>query len=658
MSTSRYEPLSQEQIDTLLSNGCAAEDWSRVAVTGDFDPRRVVRVRFDGDVRLGNFDGMTACAGGLTKPAGLYDAYLADCTIGDRTRIANIGVHIANYDIEEDVLIEDVGLMQTRPDAQFGSGVEVEALNEAGGREVTLFNGLSAQFAYLQCLARGRPRTSVALEKIANREVSAARGHRGKIGRGATVASVSRIEDVHVGQYAEVAGAASLVNGAILSCQEAPTKIGAGVVAEDFIVAEGAQVTGGAIVCKSFVGQACQIGKQFSAEGSLFFANCEGFHGEACSIFAGPYTVTHHKSTLLIAGLFSFYNAGSGTNQSNHMYKLGPVHEGKLERGCKTGSFSYIMWPCRVGPFSVVLGKHTRTFDTRDFPFSHIEAKADGRCEMVPGLYLSTVGTLRDGQKWPTRDRRTAPDRRDLIHFQVFSPLTVGRMLHGHERLKKLMESTPKAVKNVTIEGAEVRRVLLRTGVKHYQTGIEMYLQERLIARIEQARRDGQTDLGAALVVSGEAVLSDEWVDVAGMLTPLARWERLLDRLEAGEIDSLAGLRAALAEMHAAYEEDEWAWVVWAYRRYFDKELVAMTTEGIKEAAQSWRDLRTKFLKRILNDAGKEFEAAARTGFGVGGAPEEVVADFQAVRGTFQENSFVQQVERELAEVAERAEAI
>ena len=80
--------------------------------------------------------------------------------------------------------------------------------------------------------------------------------------------------------------------------------------------------------------------KQFNHQNSVFFANSEGFHGEAVSIFAGPYTVTHHKSSLLIAGMFSFFNAGSGTNQSNHMYKLGPIHQGVVDRGSKTGSFS------------------------------------------------------------------------------------------------------------------------------------------------------------------------------------------------------------------------------------------------------------------------------------------------------------------------------
>ena len=150
-----------------------------------------------------------------------------------------------------------------------------------------------------------------------------------------------------------------------------------------------------------------------------------------CSAFAGPYTVTHHKSTLLIGGLFSFYNAGSGTNQSNHRYKLGPTHEGKLERGCKTGSFAYMMWPCRVGPFSVVLGKHTRSFDTADLPFSHLEADSSGRCELIPGHYIATVGTLRDGAKWPKRDRRSGPELRDVLCFDVFNPLTVGRMVAG-----------------------------------------------------------------------------------------------------------------------------------------------------------------------------------------------------------------------------------
>ena len=90
------------------------------------------------------------------------------------------------------------------------------------------------------------------------------------------------------------------------------------------------------------------------------------------SVFAGPFTVSHHKSTLMIGAMFSFMNAGSATNFSNHMYKLGPVHQGVFARGTKCGSGSYMMLPVRIGPFTTVLGHHTAHVDTSLMPFSYI----------------------------------------------------------------------------------------------------------------------------------------------------------------------------------------------------------------------------------------------------------------------------------------------
>ena len=385
MKTKVYRQLTPREREVLRMQGCSAEDWRHVEVTDDFDPAYVRSARFLGSVRLGRFSGNVSTIGGLERSSGIYNAVLCDCTVDDDTRIANIGLHIANYDIGRGVCIENVATIQTNPGATFGNGVEVSVLNEAGGREIILFDRLSAQFAYLMCLHRYRPQVVERLRSIAAEYAVSVRSDRGHVGDGAFICSTDEIIDVNIGPYATVSHASSLRNGTVLSTQEAPTTIGVKVIAEDFIVAESSSVTGGALLSKVFVGQGCRIGRQYSAENSVFFANCEAFHGEACSIFAGPYTVTHHKSTLLIAGLFSFYNAGSGTNQSNHMYKLGPAHEGRLLRGTKTGSFSYMMWPSEVGPFSVVLGKHSTNFDTSGFPFSHLEARYDGKCTMIPG---------------------------------------------------------------------------------------------------------------------------------------------------------------------------------------------------------------------------------------------------------------------------------
>jgi len=658
MKTEVYRKLTAREREVLRMQGCSAEDWRHVEVTDNFDPAYVRSARFLGSVRLGHFSGNVSTIGGLERSSGIYNAVLCDCTVGDDTRIANVGLHIANYDIGQGVCIENVATIQTNPGATFGNGVEVSVLNEAGGREVILFDRLSAQFAYLMCLHRYRPKVVERLRAIALDYVASVRSDRGKVGQGAMICSTDEIIDVNIGPYATVNHASSLRNGTILSSQEAPTTIGVKVIAEDFIVAESSSVTGGALLSEVFVGQGCRIGRQYSAENSVFFANCEAFHGEACSIFAGPYTVTHHKSTLLIAGLFSFYNAGSGTNQSNHMYKLGPAHEGRLLRGTKTGSFSYMMWPNKVGPFSVVLGKHSTNFDTADYPFSHLEARADGKCAMIPGLHLTTVGTVRDAAKWPKRDRRQGHEKRDMVSFGVFTPYTVGRMIKASATLKHLQDTTDRSVEEVSIGGALLKRLMLRTSQKYYRTGIQMYLLDNVIQKVEAALEASPIDTRKALATDSEAVYSTEWVDIAGQLMPKHRMQDFEDAIEAGKIDTIEAFEVGARSIHEQYDADEWLWVCKAYEQVFGEAPGTLTAEGICEAAAALLKVKRKFLNLVAADAQKEFSEISQIGFGQDGGEADVEMDFRAVRGRYEENQFVQEIRLSIEQLQQRIDRI
>ncbi len=650
----RYHVLTDREVELLRMQGCSAEDWTKIEAAEGFDPTHVRSARLLGSVRLGRFDGHVRAVEGVERPSGLYNVVLSNCTVGDNTRISNIGLHIANYDIADNVCIENVATMQTNPGATFGNGVEASVLNEAGGREIILFDQLSAQFAYLMCLHRYRPQVVEKLRTLALDYAASVRSDRGKVGPGTCICSTQEIIDVNIGAYATIGHASSLRNGTILSTQEAPTTIGVKVIAEDFIVAESSSVTGGALLSKVFVGQGCRVGRQYSAENSVFFANCEAFHGEACSIFAGPYTVTHHKSTLLIAGLFSFYNAGSGTNQSNHMYKLGPAHEGRLLRGTKTGSFSYMMWPSKVGPFSVVLGKHSTNFDTSDFPFSHLEARYDGKCTMIPGLHLTTVGTVRDGAKWPKRDRRRSAEKRDRVSFDVFSPYTVGKMINASAILKNLQESTDKAVEEVAIEGALVKRLMLRACQKYYRTGIEMYLLENVVRKIEERMEAAASKTSAAT----DGVYDEEWVDIAGQLMPRKRLLNLEDAIEAGKINTVAVFDAHTKAIHESYGADEWAWTRKAYEQVFGEDPETTDAEKIRAAAKALLKVRSKFLNLVAADAQKEFSELSHIGFGQDGTSDDVKKDFEAVRGRYEENPFVQEMRGNVEKLQQRVERI
>ena len=648
----KHRSLKEQEKKQLESQNCRATDWNKVTVADPFDASRVRNTVFLGEVRLGQLGGSVKC-GAIEEPCGVYDATLAEVTIGNGCLIKRVGSRIAGYEIGDGVIIEDVGLLAAEPGAAFGCGTAVEAVNEGGGRVAKLYPELSAQVAHLLTMHRYRAKMVEKLEALIAARIAKAKAMRAAIGAGTVIRGVKTMLNVTVGPSAKIEGAAVLENGTILSEAKAPVTVGSGVVARDFIIAEGSSVTDGALLANTYVGQGCKIGKQFSAENCLFFANCEAFHGEGLAMFAGPYTVSHHKSTLLVAVHLSFYNAGSGTNQSNHMYKLGPLHQGILERGSKTGSFSYLLWPCRIGPFSVVIGKNMANFDLGDLPFSYIDAHGN-KSYVTPGFNLYTVGTVRDGAKWPARDRRKGSVKRDLINFPVFSPFVVGRMLRGEKLLLKLAETTDRTVEEVNVNGGLIKRLLLKNGAKYYTTGIDAYLTEKLINRAEPALGKGLQEVQKRLALEQNCSKSRDWLDIGGMLIACDRLEKLVADVESGAIKDLDALSALLAECHAAYERDEWNWVAAVWEERFGAKPHELTGAQLAEAAEKLLSCKAKAIKMILADAEKEFSETAQIGFGADGGEAARKLDFEAVRGTYAKNKFVAEMNAELAGLTKR----
>ncbi|OIO94013.1 MAG: hypothetical protein AUJ92_11165 [Armatimonadetes bacterium CG2_30_59_28] len=585
---------------------------------------------------------------GISKPCGLFHAHIHDCEIGDDVRIASIGTVVSNYVIESHVFVENVSALVADTTASFGNGVELEPVNEGGGRGVTIFNDLTAQTAYLQAMLKHDDDFSEKMGALIDAHVASQTSGTGRISSGVTILHCGEIRNVNVGPSAILHRAARLENGTVNSCPEHPTEVGPGVHAESFVISEGATVDGAAIIDNVFVGQGARIGKQFSAENSLFFANSEGFHGEAVAVFGGPYTVTHHKSTLLIAGLFSFYNAGSGSNQSNHMYKLGPVHQGVLERGCKTGSFSYLLHETHLGAFSVVLGKHLVNINIPHLPFSYIYAEGNDT-KMIPAMNIFSIGTVRDGEKWPQRDRRKCRHLRDLIIFEVFSPYTVEKMCSGRDALQALSAETSKEKTFINHGGVQIKRLMLRKGAKFYSMAIRRYLNLKVWERLSSALQSGGnwTDAVASLVPATDLDSPALWTDIAGLLTPRQRMRSLLDAVKAGTISSYQDALAELQRMHDQYGSDEWAYVCHLFSREHGRSVSELTCELAGMLLEEWHEMATSLHAMILEDAKKEFGAQSRIGYGLDLTEDEAAADFESVRGTIETNSVINKLNAE-----------
>ena len=522
----------------------------------------------------------------------------------------------------------------------------MSVLNEAGGREVIMHDRLSSHQAYMLAIYRHRPEFVAKMAEIIGAYVDSVRSERGVIGKGVSITGVAEIRNVRIGDACTISGASLLSNGSIHSKKEAPVVIGQDVICEDFIICSNSSVTDGAMLTRCFVGQACRFGHAYSASDSLFFCNCQGENGEACAIFAGPFTVTHHKSTLLIAGMFSFMNAGSGSNQSNHMYKLGPIHQGTLERGAKTSSDSYILWPSRVGAFSLVMGRHVTHSDTTNLPFSYLIEKGE-TSYLAPGVNLRSVGTIRDAKKWPKRDGRTDPERRDFINFNLLSPFTIQKMLKGLKTLENLRYASGELSDVYSFHSVKITNSSLKKGLDFYRIAVDKFMGNSLLSRLQEA--DGSFSFSSdaqmrAKLRPDTPVGSGEWVDVSGLIAPKSEIDALMTGIEKGNVTSLEEIHAAFAEMAAHYYSYEWTWAFQHISQIYGVNPSKMTPEEAISLIERWKEAVVGLDKMVYEDARKEFNLAAKTGFGADGDRLQKESDFEQVRGDFESNDFVRSV--------------
>ncbi|MCQ2095898.1 MAG: DUF4954 family protein [Bacteroidaceae bacterium] len=327
-----------------------------------------------------------------------------------------------------------------------------------------------------------------------------------------------------VGDYCVIEGATKLEDCDIHGCEGAVTYIGPDVIMEKVVTACGAEITDGAKVYDSFVGEAVHIGRGFVSESSLFFANTYMDNGEACAALCGPFTCSHHKSTLLIGGQYSFYNAGSNTNQSNHAYKMGPIHWGTLERGVKTASGCHILWPATIGMFSMVMGKLTQHPDLSRLPFSYVMASQD-RTYVVPGVNIKTVGIWRDITKWPRRDSRKEVASNDIITFDFPNPLILQSVKKGKELLERLVAEQGEC-EEYHYQKCLIKKNALDNGIRYYE----------LI----------------------EALCDCEWadkeyVDMLGFVVERKDIDTVVRRVNSGFVNDSAALVAAISALRRGY---------------------------------------------------------------------------------------------------------
>ena len=518
-----YRQLTLDETARLREQGCRCSNWEMISVDEGFDANGIRNVSFDGEIRIGS------------------------------------GVHM-----------ENIGIIRTTDGASFGEGVTVSVKNEAGDGNVILYGALTSQTAALMVRSCDDEQLFSRLRQMVEKYVSENVAACTTIGNDVTITNCRELTNVSIGDGCELCGASRLIDCTLCPTPDATIYIGDDVIMENVIVQAGATIVDGARLYDSFVGEACHVGRGFTSENSLFFANSHMDNGESCAALCGPFSVSHHKSSLLIGGEYSFYNAGSGTNFSNHAYKMGPIHYGTMERGAKTASGAHILWPAHIGAFSMAMGKIETHPDTSMLPFSYVIGNGR-KTSVMPGQNLCTVGTYRDVTKWPKRDKRPQDGRKSLINFDWLSPYVIERIKAGASFLDSLQEEQGVDAEEYSCKGFTISSAALHRGMYFYDMALRMY--------------DG-------------SMSSVEWTDMLGLLAPVETVQQIKEDVLTGNIDSIETLESRFRDIYDSYAQ---------WKGYDDNE-----AEN-DEATEEWKDA-------IRRDAEREYA--------MGDVSEKQIAEF------------------------------
>ncbi len=619
--------LNKTEIKTLLHQGCSCDNWDLIKCHKQ-SLSKIYHTKLIGSVFIGKLDNQTISYRTkdqtIKKKPIIEKALLENCSIGNNCYISNVTGGIKGMTIEKECLLENIASLQTTTQSQFGHNTLVPILSQLQTHQVPIFNGLSAQLAYLLAFSKGDEGFTQKLKTLLSKKIKPPKN--GFIGHNAVIRYCGDLIDICIESHAEISFVNKLINGYISSNEKTQTLISNNVSCNNFIIEKGNCLENNVSIENTFIGESCQIKNHCFVKNSLFFSCCDFEKSEIEGLFAAPHTVSHHRSTLLISAYMSHFNAGSSTNASNHLYKLGPHSWGYFQRGVKTASNAYLLYPAKIGLFSIVIGKIKTHIDTTAFPFSIIIGKEKATF-LYPAKTLESIGLYRDLKKWQQKQKNKDLTL-DLIENKMNHPYTISRIYEASKRTSKR-----------SFKQFKIKKKWYQKAKKIYLNYTKRYLIEKWLFFLQQ-----KTPI-LNLKKQFKPNLSINWIDLGGYYTSKQTLNKALEEtiqqkdtcfsknLEKTEIEN------SLLEMN---------WVVTCFKSIYHEYPWNYSVKKNKKLLDEWETLEKDYYQKLILDAKKEFDVSQKICYGVLVNQEN---EFKAIKGSFKEHPLIKEIEKKIEKI-------
>ena len=489
--TAKYRHLTADEIQVLEKNGNRSESWDKIMVEPDFDPNRIIRSSFMGEVYLPKFFGTLLLPGDVSFPTGIYDSLVHNCFI-ENALVHKVAM-LSNILVRSSAVVQNVGSIISSGKISYMIGNSMHVGNEMGGRKVAVFPEITMELVEAQLFHKPDPEVAAAFEEQLKTYREETAFPFGVVGKGAVICNTNIIRNSWIGAHARIEGAEKIRNSVVLSSLEEPSHVYDSVILENSNVQKSVTIHTGAEVQGSVLMNRTTVACKAIVKSSIIAPCCHIEEGEVNSSYMGPMTQMHHHS-LLIAALWpdGCGNLGYGANVgSNHTGRM-PDQEVMPGQGMFFGLGVNIKFPAnyRESPFTLIATGLTTLPQRVKFPFSLIRpgdpqlVNVPPRLnEIVPGWnYARNAYALdRNLYKYSLRGKGIVPS----AFYSIFNPDTVRYVSDAYQRLQVSNIRDIYTKEHIDGLGENFMRERIRQqAIKTYQEYLERYVLELIITLV------------------------------------------------------------------------------------------------------------------------------------------------------------------------------
>ncbi|MEO6683240.1 MAG: DUF4954 family protein [Ginsengibacter sp.] len=594
-----YRQLTSSEKEILIRNGNTSDDWSKVFVSGVFDPVLVKNNKFFGLVRIGKLEAYYLEFHNLRMPVGIYNSTIISCDFGDNVCIDNAN-YLSHYIIGNEVMIANINELATTNYSKFGNGIlkdgEVESTriwlelrNENGGRKVIPFTNMLPGDAWLWSQYPHDEKLQEKFKEYTAKESDSKRGYYGTIGDRCVLKDCDIIKDVTIGSDAYIKGANKLKNLTINSDEERNSQIGEGCEMVNGIVGYGCRIFYGVKAVRFIMAPHSQLKYGARLINSYLGSNSTISCCEVLNSLIYPNHEQHHNNSFLCASLIEGQSniAAGATIGSNHNSRAA---DGELVagRGFWPGLCVSLKHNCKFASFTI-LSKGDYPYELNiPLPFSLVSNDVTtNRLIIMPGYWFMYNMYALARNSWKFRDRDMRTEKTQNIEYDFLAPDTINEMFDSIELLSSLKKDKDGHATVADFENSNRKTVIIKVeeSIKLFKELITYYGTVQLI---EHYQRNKFSSFEAFKKSIPTQITRKKWQNIGGQLFPVDDVQKLIAQIKS---DKISGWN----QVHQFYKKEG--------ENYNKIKLIHAYTSLLENEQITSRQITPEYFENLVNKA-------------------------------------------------------